>query len=401
MGEAVNLVLLCPRLQHLRHLGPIATAAKLSWRVAFFCPTGGPKDDAATHLGIVEREGGGPAVEVTGATELVDMLVLAKADAVIAVGLRMPPWIRQHVMPQTRARGIRWVSVGYLAEELLQVLEDGPALLGEWDVATTASWEALDWCAERLAVLRSRAAAAEARRRFVAVGYPALDPLARLNRDWCRTKHGIKGRALLFVPAARPHLMPRWRHAAFRGGLRWLAPALGLPTYWQVCAAVVRYARRHDAQIIIKTRAKKPDPSWLPHMGQVFGDTTYHPSTTLELVKAADGYCGFASAFAVEATAARLHQTHVLAWPPKAAEHPLLLDFRERFFLGDGPWERPGVAQALHLYRRPESLWTWAENAPWLGERDPAICARALAPVVGEVNGKASERLLDAIDRVS
>ena len=205
VAAAMNLVLLCPRLQHLRHLGPIATAAKArGWRVTFFCPNGGPKDDAATHLSVVEREGGGPAIEVTGATELVDMLAHAKADAVIAVGLRMPPWIRQHVMPQTRARGVRWVSVGYLAEELLQVLEDGPALLGEWDVATTASWEALDWCAERLAILRSRAAATEARRRFVAVGYPALDPLAKLNKAWCRTKHGIKeGRTLLFVPAAR------------------------------------------------------------------------------------------------------------------------------------------------------------------------------------------------------
>jgi len=398
----MKLVLLCPRLQHLRHLGPIAVAAKArNCSVLFVCPHGGPKDDAASALGVVYHEGGGVAVAVTGATELVGLLDDARADAIVAVGLRMPLWMRQHVMPQTRARGVRWVSVGYLAEELLQVLEDGPALLGEWDLATTASWEALDWCAERLAVLRSRAAAAEARRRFVAVGYPALDPLAKLSRSGCRTTHGIKGRTLLFVPAARPHLMPRWRHAAFRGGLRWLAPVLGLPTYYQVCQAVVQYARRHEARIIIKTRAKNPDPSWLHHMDMIFDDLTYHPSTTLELVKAADGYCGFASAFAVEATAAHLYQTHFLAWPPKAAEHPLLLDFRERFFLHDGPWERPGVAQALHLYRQPEALWTWAEQAPWLGERDPVICARTLAPIVGEVDGKASERLLDVVERIA
>ena len=289
------LALWLPRLDHLRSLGPVSDAARRrGWRVLALCPTGGPKETAHRQREAVSAALGGiPAAPVRGAGEALE--ALEHVDACVAVGLVQADWVRQHVMPQSRRWGTAWVSVGYLQEELLQVVTAGPAILYEWDVATTSTPEGVDWLAEQMARL-SAFGAGLVRRRLMPIGVPALDPLVGLDRAACRAKHGLPkdGRILLFVPAAHPHLMPRWRRWVFDGPLSWSAGSLGVTTYRHMGEAVRDYARQHGAEIVIKTRAKNPDPPWLGGLGQIIGDRSWHPHTALELAVAADAYCGFA-----------------------------------------------------------------------------------------------------------
>lgn len=386
-----------PRLNHLRSLGPIADAARRrGWKVVALCPTGGPKYDAHRQRPVIEALGI-PAATVRGAGEALE--ALEHVDAVVAVGLVQPEWVRQHVMPRSRQRGTLWASVGYLQEELLQILEVGPAVLYDWDLSTTSTPAGVDWLAEQLA-RRSAAQAGFVRRRLVPVGAPAFDPLLTLDREACRAKYGLprEGRILLFVPAAFPHLMARWRRWVFDGPLSWAAWAMVLPTYRRVGEAVRAYAERHGAWVVVKTREKNPDPPWLARLGGWrFGDVSWHPHTALELCVAADAYAGFASGMALEATAAGLRQTHFFAWPPEAAEHPLFLPFRRRYWLQRGPWNFPGVADALDLHRGPWLAEAWVGNSRWPARVAADDAQAALRAITGPLDGEASHRLMDAI----
>ena len=393
------LALWLPRLDHLRSLGPVSDAARRrGWRVLALCPTGGPKETAHRQREAVSAAlGGVPAAPVRGAGEALE--ALEHVDACVAVGLVQADWVRQHVMPQSRRWGTAWVSVGYLQEELLQVVTAGPAILYEWDVATTSTPEGVDWLAEQMARL-SAFGAGLVRRRLMPIGVPALDPLVGLDRAACRVKYGLpkEGRVLLFVPAANPHLMPRWRRWVFDGPLAWAAGPLGLTTYRRVGRTVWDYSRGHGAHVVIKTRAKNPDPPWLSGLGEVIGDRSWHPHTALELAVAADAYCGFASGMAIEATAAGLPQAHFFAWPPAASEHPAFLPWRKQTWLADGPWSCPGVAKGVRLDRGPGGLEAWATSA-WPKRPEPERCRQALTSITGPLDGKASERVLDAIER--
>ena len=397
----MRLVAWLPRADHLRMLGPVLDAARRrGWHVFALCPMGGPKDDAHRQREALSAQLGGlPVAPIRrGAGEALE--ALEHVDAVVAVGLIQQDWVRDWVMPASRSRGTAWVSLGYLQEELLQVLIHGPALLHEWDVATTSTPEGVEWVAEELARTRSAAVAREARRLFVPVGAPSLDPLLGLDRAACRAKHGLPkdGRVLLFVPAAHPHLMARWRWWVFDGPLSWLAAPLILPTYTRIGRAVRAYAERHEASIVVKTRAKNPDPPWLSELGHVVTDLSWHPHTTLELVVAADAYCGLVSGTALEATAAGLPQTHFFAWPPEASEHPLFLPLRQRFWLHCGPWNYPALAEAVHLHQGPWLAEAWVGNSRWPRRPAPEDCQAALRAITGPIDGNAADRVLDAVD---
>ena len=382
-------------------VGPVLDAARRrGWHVFALCPMGGPKDDAHRQREALSAQLGGlPVAPIRrGAGEALE--ALEHVDAVVAVGLVQPDWVRQHVMPQSRRRGTVWASLGYLQEELLHVLTAGWPVLSEWNVPTTSTREGIEWVAEEVAKAGSAFAAHEVRRRFVPVGVPALDPLPGLDRAACRAKHTLPkdGRVLLFVPAAFPHLMPRWRRWAFDGPLSWAAWALVLPTYRRVFDAVRAYARRHEATVIVKTRAKNPDPPWLGDLGRVIGDESWYPHTTSELAVAADAYCGFASGMALEATAAGLPQTHFFAWPPEASEHPRFLPWRRRAWLTRGPWDYPALAEGLHLYQGPWLAEAWVSNSRWPRRPAPEDYQAALRAITGPIDGKAADRVLDAVD---
>lgn len=402
MEESLRLVFFMPRLNHLRCLGPVAHAAlQRGWRVHFLCPLGGEKDDAVTGLahpdglfGTGGRLGGATAARVTGTHDTLEWL--RSADAVLSVGLRLPGWMRAYVVPQTRGR-VQWVAVPYLQEELLQILEDGPARLAEWDVVGTGSSAGVEVLAEELARQRSAAAARIARQSLTVVGMPMLDPLVDLEQSACRRALGWpEGRVLLFVPAARPHLLASWRRWAFSGPLASFAWALRLPSYRRVVAAVLRYANRHGASVQIKARQKSVMPGWLSRVPTTY-DESWFPHTALVACRAADAYCGLASAMAVEATAAGLAQTHFHAWPDEAAEHPLFLPLRRRLYRNGGPWGAAGVSESIEAWERPNALEEWARHAPWPKLPARAECDAALRPVADWNDGRASDRLLDAL----
>ena len=192
----MKIALHLPRLNHLRVLGPIAHAALArDWRAHFLCPDGGPKDDAGAFLGhpdgLFGTAGwlsGATAERVMGAADMVEKL--RPYHVVVSVGLRLPDWMSTYVVPATRGR-TRWVSAGYLQEELLHVLEDGPARLAEWDLVTTSSARGVEVLTEELA-----------RRRL---GWAAL--VARQSRR-PRDPPGKRGRSLRRPAGSRRQIWP-------------------------------------------------------------------------------------------------------------------------------------------------------------------------------------------------
>ena len=386
----MRLGLWLPRMSYLRVLGPVAAVARLrGWDVVAFCPKGGPKSDAAGQRAAVSRQIGGAAVVVEGATEATAAIRSWRPKAILSASVKVEDWVHV-VMGETRDTCL-WGAVGYLQEEIVWTLMEGPRVLRIWDFVTTGSEQGRDQLAAHYPLM---CVGDDIKRKLVVTGYPPLDTFHSLTREACRAKFGIKPdeRVILFIPAARPWGLSWWRRAAFDGPLAWAAPALGVPSYRRVVAAVIRYAHRHSARIIMKTRAKNQDPAWLDTaFSQVVGDESWYPHTTLELLKAADLYIGIASATAVEAAAAGVPSLHIFTWPD-VANVPAYVPFRKEFFHESLLWH-----PRLQADRDPRLLEDWAEGAEWQSS-NPRPAERVIRPMCGTVDGLASDRVMDAVE---
>lgn len=384
----MNVGLWLHKPPHARILGPVADAARRRGHQIITIPT----DQGATET--VRRLNG-------------------NVDVVLAATPKLPDWVHKHVMPETQYRafnatqkrgfkyGIQWVSVGYLQEELFWMLYATPGLALEWDAITTGSYDGLDFLIRKVSTLPGWGAswAESLRKKFHVTGYPTLDVIHHLDRQEVRDKlfPGFKDkRILLFLPAARPVRLPYWRRAAFWGPSLWGVSEY-VPNYHRIAEAVGRYAKRHDAHVVIKTRKKNQDPGWLARIGDLHEDVSFHPATTLQLVVASDAYVGFSSATAVEATAAGLNQTHIMAWP-WSVEWPDYRDFREHFYMKAGPWNRWKVSHTINAWELPWRVDEWADHALWPGRAPREDCDSALAPMCGMLDGKASDRVVDLIE---
>ena len=386
----MRLAFYVPRLSHLKLICPVAAAARRRGDdcLALY-PSGtlrGPKDDARAGVGV------DPALTPFNlaraiADEVDAKIHLRDVDWAVAVGLRTAPEIRA----ATRLKGIRWAAADHLGDNLLFALEDGPAALVGWDVATTLAQEPLT-----MATQGTSTPMAEALGRLVPVGYPELDQLALpgMTREACRAKWNLpaEGRIALVAPAARPANLSRVR--------RWW---WGRTAYPFIMRQVRRWCDRHGALMLVKTRAKHRDPTWLKRLADLtVGDGCYYPFNTLELLMAADVVIGFASALAVEASALGRHQFWLHGWPPQEGEWPSTWRLRLRFFLGPGGlWNHAGAEQ-FRCYDADwrEALGQWAEEGLWpsVGEFEWDQMRQATEQWAGPVDHKASERFLDLLE---
>lgn len=393
----MRLGLWCPRADHLRVLGPIIDAAKRrGWDGLLLLPRlSGIKDAAHEQRESVERQAGWAAT--TPGASPSDLNGIGKSfDWITAVGLHCHGSLRSCI-------GGRWASLPYRQEELLALLTRGPAALDGWALATTASAAGLAVAQDLAPNLGTRIAL----EKMVPVGDPILDPVPALDRAACRMKWGLPAGkpVVFFAPAARPaHLPGRYRWFFDHGGLhRWAGPFCGVaevPSYRATVEAVRRWADRHGALLVAKTRTKHRDPAWLP-VDRLIGDECFHPFATLELLAAADAYVGFASALAVEATACGLVQRHLLAWPTEMVEVPEYLPLRHRFYERTrGLWNGPLASQ--HRLFEPDGLAgfrLWAEAGTFPARFAPAgAAARTVVSEIAGPLGGAADRFLDLLD---
>lgn len=362
----MKVLLWLPRASHLKILGPVAAEARQrGHEVRVVAPAGDVKGGDAIGHARAELDGLCP---VTAEWRLADY----RPDWALAVGLRTHPTLRR----LTRRAGVRWAALDHCGDNWTFLQEDGPGILRDWDLALTLS--AAPWLMGTSPV-----------------GYPELDQLVTVVGDQraCRAKWNLpRGQfVLLFGPAARPIRLGRVR--------RWWFQQL---RYRRVLWALRRWADSARALIVAKTRVKHRDPPYLARScDRVIPDVAFYPFTTLEVLRAANAYVGFASAMAIEASAVGLAQLHLHAWSPEAAEWPSAYPLKQRFFMAEGGlWNSPG-SRSVHC---------WGEDWPMrLHERLDEVLAecslagfdamtRACERWAGPLDGRASARCLDALE---
>lgn len=287
-------------------------------------------------------------------------------------------------------------ALPYLQEELLRIKTDGSCALALWDIVGTGSQEGLDCLVEHLGW--PTLTEAWLRQRVIPVGSPLLDGLEGMDSSACREKHGLPvGQPLLcFGTAARPHLLGKWRVRAYMAPSVLPAELLGDVSYLTILRAVRRYADRHGAFVIAKTRDKHRDPHYVRrYVDRLISDESHWPATTLEVLMASHLYVGIASAMSIEAAACGVPQYTFLPYDLVRAEHPLYLPFRRRFYLqAGGLWNSTSLmSQCFDLRRTLAPLYAWRDMAPWpTGPTALASLYRLTGPP------GASDRFLDLVE---
>ena len=266
----MKIAFVIPRANHLKIIGPVWDEAKRRGHEveAVVMPADVKGAGAIVH---VKAELCGPIIGPLGLRE-------GHFDWAVAVGMITAPDLRQRTRPQ-----LRWASLDHCGDNLTYLLEGNSTV--NWDLVTTLSEEAKQF------------AVAETGGYFggdlVPIGYPELDQLSTIvgDRTACRTKWNLPGgqMVVLFGTAARPIRLGKIR--------RWWFQQL---RYWQVVRALRAWCDERGALLVAKTRLKHRDPAWLTrYCDRIIGDVSFYPFTTLELLRVADLYVGFASAMAM------------------------------------------------------------------------------------------------------
>jgi hypothetical protein len=379
---------------------------------------------AALYLSQLQQEAG-PNVEIAcvdSPGSFLDALVDRHVRAVVSVGLRLPPAIRDGVQRPSRRRGILWGSLGYLHEELFHVLADGVGVLDDWDVPTTLSQAGVDRLRERL--VERRVPGADRVTELRPIGFVECDQAATFDRRVLREKYSLpQDRPVICFATAPPFeslkdaRLVRWlfRRAFYRGdrlartaGRWWTGPWPELDQlvgYRDIVACLRRFADRHGALLIGKTREKHEDPGYLRRtVDRLLSDGAYYPFRTLELLHLADLYVGIYSSTAFEAAFLGRRMRTIAPFPPEALEDPLFLELKRDFFFGScghpGIWNAPGFSELSRTYvaREWEAFRQWAEEGPLDPRVDAAVKSAVVGRAIGFEDFKASARFLDLVE---
>ncbi|MBI4627852.1 MAG: hypothetical protein HY729_04000 [Candidatus Rokubacteria bacterium] len=433
MSARESIVYYCPRVNWLKLLGPVIAeqarrasglAAVVVVPVAPLADYAGKNRTIAAGLFLDQVRAELPdeveLVRADSAAACLEALAVRRARAVVSVGLSLPPEIRTGVQAPSRARGVRWCSLGYIYEELLQVALEGVQVLDDWDVATTFTQTAVDRLAELLA--EHGVAGGERVAAFRPIGFVECDQVAGFDRKALRAKYGLPEdrRVICFATsppfpslrAASPAMRWLFRQPWYRGrAMTGAAAALwrgrwpdvdAVAGYRDILAELRRFADRHGAILVGKTRGKHEDPGYVGRaMDRFLGDGAFHPFRTLELLHAADFYVGMYSSTAFEAAFVGRPMLTIVPFPPELVEHPFFFQLKRDFFFGaPGIWNTPGVSELAHTWSRRgfAAFAEWARRAPFPAGVDAAARSALVERTLGFDDFKASARFLDLVE---
>jgi hypothetical protein len=363
----------------------------------------------------------GPDVEIAlvpSAQRFLEILEARRVAAVVSVGLRLPAAIRDGVLVPSRRRGTRWCSLGYLYEELLHVIADGARRLDDWDVATTFSAAVIEATVRLFA--RHGLPDAERLRAFHPIGFVECDQAVGLDRDGVREAYGLpRDRPVIafmtsppFDYFTAPLMRALYRQPWYRGRRAARAAARVLARRWpevthfagyrDTVAALRRFADRHGAVLVGKTRDKHHDPPYVRRaVDDLLTDGAYYPFRTLELLRASDLYVGVSSSTAFEAAFLGTRMRTLVPFPPGVYEQPTFFDLRQEFFYeSPGLWNAPGFSEVTRTYVAEdwEAFTAWAERGALDTTVDPGVRSAVVERTIGFDDAKASARFLDLVE---
>ncbi len=255
-----------------------------------------------------------------------------------------------------RAAGVRLFSLDYAFETVTSEPEGYRVV--DTTFYTSEYQRALHWrlMASGFASLDDATRAA----RSAVCGSTMPDQLARVDRAAVRKRYGLADdRPVVLLMSLKMAVDP-WRELAWGTRSRGLAllrhaPARrafrrGLPIWWREAAggnayrrlveATRRFADRHGAALVVKTRAKNEDPAFLRALADVMvDDEAMYPYTSMELMAIAGLCLHFQSGAVLEAAFAHVPSLSVVV----PQQH--LLEFTTEGTLAEVYGQRPGSLQ--------------------------------------------------------
>ncbi|MFQ5932090.1 MAG: hypothetical protein ACE5MM_06765 [Nitrospiraceae bacterium] len=439
--DSAHIAYYCPRVNLLKLYGPIIAEQKRRGSglgalvvvpLAPLITYAGKNRNLAAALRLQQVQAElGPDVEIACVASPGDFLDLLRKWGVLAavsVGLRLPSQIRDGVVASSRARSVRWCSLGYLQEELLHVMADGVGVLDDWDVVTTFSQAGVD---RLMGILAEKGVLGVDRvRAFHPIGFVELDQAAGFDRRILREKYGLPQDRPVICFATAPRFAAttlsnepdtfkssramRWlfRRDWYRGALtarvagglwgrRW--PGMDyLAGYVDILGCLRRFADRHGAIIIGKTRDKHDDPSYVGRLlDQLLSDGAYYPFRTLELLYLADLYVGISSSTAFEAAFVGRRMRTIVPYPAEVHENSLFFELKRDFYYeSPGLWNAPTFSDLNRTYMLGEwnAFRDWAESGALETHVDSAARNAVVKRAVGFDDYKASARFLDLVE---
>ena len=261
--------------------------------------------------------------------------------------------------------------------------------------------------AEKFAAIGSEV---ERRARSAVVGSTMLDQLTRVDRAAVRRKYGLPARGPVVLFMSLKMAVPEpYRCLAWAGGWRGLRAAKALATghgalvpailrgngYLDLARALQSFARRSGATLVVKSRAKNADPTFLRRRADVFveRDEDVFPYTSIELMAIADLCVHFQSGAVLEAVHAgvpslsiRVPQTHLAGYA----------SFQEVFGARpDSLQNFPGIVWSADAVEATRRLTT-ARLADF--RIDPEARRRYVEKFLGFDDNRSSERVLDLVE---
>ncbi|MBI3021858.1 MAG: hypothetical protein HYY59_07665 [Candidatus Omnitrophica bacterium] len=279
---------------------------------------------------------------------------------------------------ESRKVGTRWIALPYVFAQSEFVLKEPEAARDMWDLICVEGSCSVEYIESHLNGA-SRALTQALMKRVVIIGYPELDGVGLLaDAQTIRHKYSLPAdRPLIFVATA-PTFYPLVNRSVTMYGLerrfraewclslRDLAGYLAslhhpvLTPYRRYLSALRRFADANNACLVAKTRAKHRDPSYLTdYVDYVFGDQSFFPFTTLELLRVSKLYVGFYSSAVIEALALGVYPITMLFMPIERVEpSPVRRAWFEFFHRGEGSlWNTRGVSELVDGTNRSGAAW--------------------------------------------
>jgi hypothetical protein len=238
-----------------------------------------------------------------------------------------------------------------------------------------------------------------------------MDQLALVDRDAVRKRYGLgRDQPVVLLMSLKMGVPDPWRHLVWGSDWRrrlraapsllrhprWLRDLPWRHGYRELTDALGRLCRRHGAALLVKSREKNEDPSFLRRAAPSIFDETVYPYTSMELMAIATLCIHFQSGAVLEAAFANVPSLSVAISQSHLADYA---SFGEMY--GGQPESLqnfPGVVWPLH----------WRDAATRvdglsLGDLrvDPEQRRRYVEKFLGFDDTRSSVRVVEAMERAS